>query len=103
MRKFISLALPALEAMRERHDDPKNMAKGDYPTNIFELWGAFAAEQYEADVEITASVRASTPAEEYQTLLRVRSEVGDVMLYGAMLIKSVEDRLAELQSQGASK
>jgi len=36
MRDWLRLIAPVLKAVKERHDDPKNMAKGDYLNDVFE-------------------------------------------------------------------
>lgn len=86
MRDFLQLMAPALKVAKERHDDPKNVSKGDYPKDLFKLWQGWEAECKELTEEL---IKDATP----DVLSRMRYECGDVLLTTAMLLVKIEAML----------
>ncbi len=91
MRDWLRLIAPVLKAVKERHDDPKNMAKGDYFTDVFEAWVKFNEESREASDEIMKYLNGNEDKQE--VLKRLRYELADVILCAAMAINAVEKEL----------
>jgi len=91
MRNWLRLIAPVLKAVKERHDDPKNMAKGDYLNDVFEAWVKFNEESREASDEIMKYLQGSE--DRNVVLKRLRSELADTILCAAMAINAVEKEL----------
>ena len=93
MRDYLRLMAPVLKAVKERHDDPKNMAKGD---DVFEGWSKTNEEFREVSAEMTDYI----PSKQYDRpaiLRRIRYELADVILSASMTLVAAESELAELE------
>jgi len=93
MRDYLRLMGPVLKAVKERHDDPKNMAKGDYFTDVFEAWVKFNEESREASDEIMKYLQGNES--KAVVLQRLRSELADTILCASMAINAVEKELQD--------
>jgi len=91
MRDWLRLIAPVLKAVKERHDDPKNMIKGDYYTDVFEAWVKFNEEEREVSDEIMKYLKGNEDRSD--VLRRLRSELADTILCAAMAINAVEKEL----------
>lgn len=87
MRDFLRLMAPALKVARERHEDPKNIAKGDYSEDFFELWKKFNQEHSELELALNKFTDGKDRLE------HIRSECGDVIVTTAMLLLKIEAML----------
>lgn len=83
MRNNFDLINQANIAMKERLNDPKNVVKGNFPTDINELF-FFAMDEMR---ELAEEVKASKW--DYE---RIASEAADAMNYLAMIIKSANEQ-----------
>ena len=96
MRDYLRLMAPVLTAIKERHDDPKNARKGDYPTHIDELAVLMEGEFDELHAEHVMLYRSHDREGRIRQYERMREENADLMLYAAMMNRAIELRLQEL-------
>jgi len=75
---------PAIKVANERHEDPKNVAKGDYSKDFFDLWKKY---QEEVDELEEALIGLPTSLSSFE---HARSEVGDVIVSLSMLLLKIE-------------
>jgi NTP pyrophosphatase (non-canonical NTP hydrolase) len=78
---------PTLKVARERHEDPKNVAKGDYLRDLFVLWRKSNQEHSELELALNKFDEGK------DTLEHIRSECGDVIITTAMLLLKIEAML----------
>ena len=84
MRDFLRLFAAATKVAKERHDDPKNMAKGDYPKDKYERWHKVTEEFTEMNEALSGALQGK------DTFEHTRDELGDLLLSAAILLEYVE-------------
>lgn len=96
MRDLLRLVGPSLKAVKERHDDPKNVKKGDYPENIDNIAVLIEGEFDEFHAEHVMFYRTHTIPDRISQLKRMREENADLLLYAMMMNVAIESKLQEL-------
>lgn len=84
-------------AMTERLNDPKNVAKGDFPTDfetILELYNQEAQEVIEAIDKLKSVLDRHGYLEVKQCVEHLRSELADLSVCSAFFIKMFDGLLA---------
>jgi len=82
MRNLNDLMLSVCGAMEDRHEDPKNKKKGDYPDSRLECFKLLYKEIHELEKEVYHTK---------QNRKRIFEEVGDCANYLGMILQASKE------------